>query len=165
MGDENGSGSGVDKNRFYVSTGSGKPTFRFVPRDPMGIKVYPTGLAETNVEGAAVFAERAKGLGVDLKQLAVKFGGDENTSQVITWPVKPMTPGAVAVRYDEKKKTMTLYMHQLFAEKPALRPDETRWCVLQPDTDSEGAPCVLISLRVALERRKTTRKPPGGSNA
>lgn len=159
--------TGVDKNQFFMMNNSVKPTHRATTRDPMGAYVYPTGLVYTNVAGAEVVRDQAVDLKLDPKQIAVILGGDETNNQVLVYLVDPLTAGAVAVREDAQRKTLTMYLHELFAAKPSLRPDQARWCAMRPDVDTDGIPCLLISLRVALEPRRTKRKaappPPAGS--
>ena len=147
-------GLGIQKGRFYILETKSHPTERGVVRDPMAFKVRPTGLATSNVNGAGAVFQLAKDLGLDPERFGIKLGGDEAEGQVALWAVSPTAPGATGFGYNTDTKTMSLYMHDLFQAKPALRPDGVRWCSMQRGLDDEGAQCLIISLRVTPILRK-----------
>lgn len=126
-------------------------------RDPMGVKVGPTGIATVNVAGTELFNSLARAEGLDEQAYSVVFGSDAEAGQVAAIVVEPDTIGATAVRREPAKKTITLYLENLFSEAPELRPPSARWCQIEKTPDGADGYFVLIHLSQGLERRKIKR--------
>ena len=148
-------------SRFIIPMANQTPSAGTANRDPMGILLYPSGRGVVNVGGYEGCNHLAANLHLDVERFAVKFGGHEATNQVACFLVDPATPGAIAVRRNKARKTLTIYMHNLFKEMPRLRPATRRWCALGVETE-ENSQAMVIYLGVALERRTVAR---GSSSA
>lgn len=126
-------------------------------RDPAGVKVSPTGIAIVNVAGTEALAGLARAEGLDEKTYSMVFGADAAAGQVAAVAVDPDTAGATAIRRDPRKKTVTLYLADLFDQSPELRPPSARWCPIELKPDGGAGHFVLIHLNQGLQRRTTRR--------
>ena len=136
----------------------GQPTYRATNRDPMGVMMHPTGLGHSNSEGGDVFRDQAQAQNIDPKQFGITTTGDATTGRVVAHVVEPTTAGNTAVRQSTESKSVTIYLHDLFANTPGLRPETRCWCPIKPDVDAAGQPCIIIYLRGLDERRSTAKK-------
>ncbi len=143
--------------RFVLHEKSFKTDRRDKVRAPAGGKVWPTGTMEVNVAGTALFSGVAQD--EKLTVYGIVFGGDEKAMQVAAIVVDPETAGATPVRYNPKKKTMTVYMNDLFDDNPELCPPSARWCTIDKKSDGAGGHYILIHLSQGLARRSTRRTP------
>lgn len=133
-------------------------------RDPEGLYVSPTGVVETNAAATDWFDDLALAQHLDVEKYCIKWGGNAATGQAAALVVAPGTPGATPVRRYTDKRSLTLYMTQLFLEQPRLRPASERWCVVTKEPDGNGGHFVLVHLNVALEQGKgKTRKKKQGA--
>ena len=148
-------------SRFKKVLRSAKPFRSEINRDPPGALVFPSGLAKFNTGGTGYFLGLAAAVGIDPEEYSVVLGGDEAKKEAAAWVVKPRTEGASPVRRDPTKKTITLYLHEVFKDMPSLRPGSRRWCQVSTEDDPEEGTCVVISLSIALDPKVRKKRQTG----
>jgi len=129
-------------------------------RVPGGAKVTRTGVTPVNVAGTELMNDVAVQPGLEPGKYGVLLGGNEVKRQVCCVPVFGSTQGAAPIRRSGDGRTITLYLNELFADMPRLRPRSTRWCTMERMPDGGGGEVVLINLNMGLPRNATPRRGP-----
>ena len=123
------------------------------------MKIWPSGTGDVNVAGAEVFDAVAKEEKLEPTNYGLVFGGDAKAGQVAAVAVDPETTGATPVRHNPKRKTLTIYLNELFDETPELRPTGAKNCSFDVKPDGGGGTYILIHLNQGLPKRTTRRQP------
>lgn len=145
-------------SRFKKVLRSAKPFRSEANRAPAGGLVHPTGRVNMNTAATEYFVQLAAKENIDPEQYGVVLGGDEDKNEVAIWVVKPLAEGATMVRRDAGKRTITLYLSELFKELPMLRPATKRWCQVSVEEDREEGTYVVISLNMALDPKRLKKR-------
>lgn len=151
------SGPGVGVARFKMVMRAPKILRGRAARGPCGALVSPSGVTDLNVAATELLAKVARANGIEPEQYAAVFGGDEATRQIGCWIVDPKTLGATAVRQNPVKKTVTLYLSEVFVDMPDLQPSSSQWCAITEANEAQSN-FIVISMGVALDRRRIKRK-------
>lgn len=121
-------------------------------RGPAQVKIWPSGLAETNVAGAELVEDLVRAAKVDPHNCGLVFGGDEVAAQIAVLAVDADTAGATPMRRDPEKKTITLYLNDFFTEFPKLRPTSRKLCGMESLPDGADGHFIRINLNLGLNK-------------
>lgn len=121
-------------------------------RDPAGGMLTPTGILDVNVAGTELFDRVAELQSLKTDEYGCVFGGDETRRQVAAVLRLPgEEDGVSAVRRSTDRKTITLYLSEVLADMPSLRPATTMWCRITKEPDGKDGFYLAIHLNTALE--------------
>ncbi len=125
-------------------------------RDPPGCKVHKSGLADVNTQGSVNLLDMVRRAGfTDPTHCGALLAPDVDTHEVAGAIVPPDTPGVTPIRRGDDG-TLTLYLHDVFAQHPTLvRPPSDAWVAMTFKPD-EGY--FIIHLKLMLSRRTQRRR-------
>jgi len=118
-------------------------------RNAAGMAVYSTGRCPSNVGGAELVYSLARRLGMDPDSLYTQFRVDGEKGIVAIQLVRAQAPGAVPLRQQKKKRTVTIYLGGVFQDYPNLRVSSPKDVTLHLSPDGKR---IIFNLKSTLDR-------------
>lgn len=126
-------------------------------RNLAAFEVKPTGASASNVESGEAFVkwlQKHYGDAVDPYRCSLLFGANVKKGLVALYISETAVEGATAARWADDRKTFSFHLGAVFRKYPQLRPSTTVEALFRDTTDKDGKPCLAISLKGALAKRK-----------
>lgn len=123
-------------------------------RNAPAFAIEPSGLTESNVEAAEDVTEFITGQGADPQHCHLALGANQAKGTVAIYLADAQTKGAMALRWNAGKKTISFHMGAVFKKYPLLRPQTTVEVFFEAIRDQKGRPCIVLKLHGALPKRK-----------
>jgi hypothetical protein len=145
-------------DEFNVHT-TAIPLRGLTQRDPEGMRISPSGRAETNAAASDWILTAARATFGGVTKCGIQWASNEETRTLAGRFVHPETVGATPIRRSPKSENVVLYMNNVFIDKPGLKPNQSAWVSMGTRTDS-AAPWFTVHLNLALTtaRRKARAK-------
>jgi hypothetical protein len=122
--------------------------------------VSTTGAIRSNAEGKDLVGAFIKSQGLDPNNYQLGFGGNEDLGQLALYAPKPGDEGLMKVSM--YKNAISFHAGAAFKESPRLRPSTKVECFVEPDTDADGEPCLVVHVGGGTPTRTVKRGSASG---
>lgn len=125
-------------------------------RHPSGAKIKPSGMVLCNTEASGEILATSDELAKNLNKTGIEWFVNLANKEVAGQLVSMNTPGVTPIR-KAASGTFTVYMHNVFAEYPSLRPSSRINVPVTVHNDPDGT-YIMFQLNMALTTGRGARK-------